>query len=84
VEQVNADPRIDLLVTDYHLGGGETGTQLISELRTAVARPLKAVLITGDTSSAVKELPRDPLLRFASEPVDADELLGMLRALMSL
>jgi transcriptional regulator of aromatic amino acid metabolism len=73
---------IDLLVTDYHLSDGETGTQAILALRAALARPLKAVLITGDTSSAVKELPRDPLLRFASKPIEADELLAMFRALM--
>lgn len=82
LEQVRADPRIDLLVTDYHLSDGETGTQAILALRAALARPLKAVLITGDTSSAVKELPRDPLLRFASKPIEADELLAMFRALM--
>ncbi len=82
LEQAKADPRIDLLVTDYHLSEGEVGTQVISALRAALARPLKAVLMTGDTSSAVKELPRDPLLRLASKPVEADELLAMLRALM--
>jgi len=82
LEQARADPRIDLLVTDYHLSEGETGTQVISALRAALARPLKAVLITGDTSSAVKELPRDPLLRLASKPVEANELLAMLRTLM--
>ncbi len=82
LEQARADPRIDLLVTDYHLSEGETGTQVISALRAALVRPLKAVLITGDTSSAVKELPRDPLLQVASKPIKADELLDMLRALM--
>ena len=82
LEQARADPRIDLLVTDYHLSEGETGTQVISAMRAALARPLKAVLITGDTSSAVKELPRDPLLRFASKPIKADELLDMLGASM--
>ena len=82
LQQARTEPAIDLLVTDYHLSGGETGTQVIDALRAALARPLKAVLITGDTSTAVKELPRDPLLRIASKPVDADELLSMLRALI--
>ena len=43
---------------------------------------MKAVLITGDTSSAVKELPRDPHLRIASKPVKADELLALLGELL--
>ncbi|MBS0389123.1 MAG: response regulator [Proteobacteria bacterium] len=82
LEQARADPRIDLLVTDYHLGNGETGTQVIAALRAALAHRLKAVLITGDTSSAVKELPRDPLLRVASKPIEADELLAMFQELL--
>jgi len=74
---------IDLLVTDYHLSDGETGTQVIAELREALGRPLKAVLMTGDTSSAVQELPRDSHLRVASKPIKAEELLTLLRALLA-
>jgi CheY-like chemotaxis protein len=74
---------IDLLVTDYHLNDGELGTQVIAALRESLALPLKAVLMTGDTSTAVAELPRDPYLRVASKPIDADELLTLLRALLA-
>lgn len=74
---------IDLLISDYHLGEGETGTQVIAALREALGAPLKAVLMTGDTSSAVREIPRDPLLRVASKPIDADELLTLMRALLA-
>lgn len=82
LEQAEADSSIDLVVTDYHLGAGETGTQVISALRAALARPLKAVLITGDTTTAVMEFPGDSLLRFVSKPVQPDELLATIRALM--
>jgi len=74
---------IDLLVTDYHLANGETGTAVISALRESLGKHLKAVLITGDTSTAVKELPRDPFMRIASKPVQADELLTLMRALLA-
>jgi two-component system, sensor histidine kinase len=74
---------IDLLVTDYHLADGETGTAVISALREALGTHLKAVLITGDTSTAVKELPRDPFMRIASKPIQADELLTLMRALLA-
>jgi PAS domain S-box-containing protein len=74
---------IDLLVTDYHLADGETGTAVISALRESLGTYLKAVLITGDTSAAVKELPRDPLMRIASKPIKADELLTLMRALLA-
>ena len=74
---------IDLLVTDYHLSDGETGTQVIATLRETLGFPLKAVLMTGDTSSAVQELPRDSRLRVASKPIKAEELLTLLRALLA-
>jgi two-component system, sensor histidine kinase len=78
-----ADNTIDLLVTDYHLASGETGTAVISALREALGTRLKVVLVTGDTSAAVKELPRDPFMRIASKPVQADELLTLMRALLA-
>jgi PAS domain S-box-containing protein len=75
-------PAPDLLLTDYHLGDGETGTQVLAALRERLAIPLKAVLITGDTSTAIKELQRDPHLRVASKPIEADDLLAQLRSLI--
>jgi two-component system, sensor histidine kinase len=77
------DPRLDLLVTDYHLRDGETGMQVIAALRQALKVPLRAILITGDTSAAMQELRMDPHLRLASKPIKAEELLGMLAALLN-
>jgi CheY-like chemotaxis protein len=74
---------VDLLVTDFHLRDGETGIQVIAALREALRCPLKAVLITGDTSTAMKELPRDPYVRMASKPIRAEELLAIMRALLT-
>ena len=74
---------IDVLVSDYHLSRGETGTQVITALREALGTSLKAILMTGDTSSAIRELPRDPRLRVASKPIDAEELMALLRALLA-
>jgi two-component system, sensor histidine kinase len=83
VQAVSNATSIDLLVTDYHLADGETGTQVITALREALGEPLKAVLMTGDTSSAVRNLPVDTHLRMCSKPVKADELLTVLRALLA-
>lgn len=76
-------PQLDLLVTDYHLSNGETGTQVIAAVRAGLQRPLKAVLITGDTSSAVTELQADGQLRFARKPIRAEELLTLLKSLLA-
>jgi CheY-like chemotaxis protein len=75
------NPDIHLLVTDYHLGAERTGSEVIASLRDILDPKLKAILVTGDTSRAIKELPVDEGLRVISKPVDADELLALLRAL---
>ena len=81
--QAHEHPDLDLLVTDYHLSDDETGTQVIAVLRADLGRQLKAVLITGDTSSAVKELERDERLRLARKPIHAEELLTLLKSLLT-
>jgi PAS domain S-box-containing protein len=77
-------PQLDLLVTDYHLSNEETGTQVISSLRAELGQQLKAVLITGDTSSALKEMRRDERLRLARKPIHAEELLSLLKSLLAM
>ncbi len=83
LQHVRDGAGVDLLVTDYHLGNGETGSQVIVALRDALGLPLKAVLTTGDTSTTIQQLPRDPHLRVTSKPINADELLTLLRALLA-
>ena len=72
----------ELLITDFHLAEGELGTQVIAALRAETGTQLKAVLVTGDTSAIVKELAADPQLRITSKPVNAEELLELLRKLL--
>jgi two-component system, sensor histidine kinase len=83
VRMARSEERIDLLVTDYHLGNGETGSQVIAALRDVMGVSVKAVLITGDTSMAMRGLPLDTRLRMASKPIKAEELLALLRALLA-
>ena len=45
---------------------------------------LPAVLVTGDTSTAMRELSCDDHLRMASKPINPDELLALMRELVSL
>ncbi len=73
----------ELLVTDYHLGNGELGTQVIAALRERVGADLRIILLTGDTSAVIKEMRSDPNLRIMSKPVDAEELLRLLSALLT-
>jgi PAS domain S-box-containing protein len=79
-----AQPGIRLLVTDYHLGNDDTGVKVIAELRTRLGPRLPAILITGDTSSAMRDLRGDEFLRTASKPINPDELLTLVRELSEL
>ena len=72
----------ELLMTDYHLANGELGTEVIAALRGRLQTGLKTILLTGDTSAVVKEMRADPKLRILSKPVDAEELLRLLEALL--
>jgi CheY-like chemotaxis protein len=80
--RIREDPNIDLLITDYHLSDDETGDEVIAAVRSALKRELPAVLVTGDTSSAVRKLRDDPHLRFASKPINADELIAVMSELL--
>ncbi len=49
-------------------GTDETGVQVIAAVRQKLGKQVPAVLMTGDTSTAVQELTCDPRLRTASKP----------------
>jgi PAS domain S-box-containing protein len=81
---VSEGEKVDLLITDYHLRDGETGLTVIAAMRGALGAGLKALLITGDTSSVVRKISQDSNLRIISKPVNADEMLGLLETLLGL
>ncbi len=83
LHQAAEHPDIGLLVTDYHLAAEETGLQVLSAVREVLGPDLKVILITGDTSSAMRARARDSHLRAASKPINADELLTLIRELLA-
>jgi two-component system, sensor histidine kinase len=74
---------IDVLVTDYHLSNRETGSQVITSVREIRGQGLRAVLLTGDTSSAIREVQENALLRIARKPIKAGEFLSLLKELLA-
>jgi PAS domain S-box-containing protein len=65
----------DLLITDYHLGREGTGVELLHTLR-RTAPALPAILVSGDTSQAMREIVRLDALQLLSKPIDANALLS--------
>jgi PAS domain S-box-containing protein len=78
IEKVrDAAAAIDLLITDYHLGT-ETGLDVIASLRERFGAQLPAILLSGDTSPAIRGLTPDERLRVTSKPIEADRLLALI------
>jgi signal transduction histidine kinase len=81
--QMQEGTRFDLLITDYHLEPGRTGTEVIAAAREYFSADFAAILVTGDTSSAVREIQGDARLRIASKPINSRELLSLVRSLLA-
>jgi CheY-like chemotaxis protein len=77
----NGDVR--LLITDFHLADGDLGTDAIQTIRTAYGSPLKAVLITGDTSCAMRDFLLDERVWLITKPINANDFLALLSELVA-
>jgi len=83
VDLLEADGAFDLVITDYHLGENHTGTEVIDAARRIVGASVRAILVTGDTSSAVRGIASHTNLRITSKPINSRELLGLVRELLA-
>ena len=81
-QALREDPRIDVVIADYHLQKGETGIDVIAAARDAAGESLGAVLVSGDTSSTLRDVKSTDRLRIASKPIEADELLSIITELI--
>jgi PAS domain S-box-containing protein len=81
--RLDENPDIRLVISDYHLDDGVLGTEVIAAARARRGSEFRAILVTGDTSSAIAALERDAHLRVTSKPINADELLGLIQTLLA-
>jgi PAS domain S-box-containing protein len=70
-----ADQSPDLLITDYHLRGDETGAEVIRSIRHQIGRDVPVIVVSGDTSDALALQDLNDI-GFLTKPVDIDELLS--------
>ncbi|HUA24446.1 MAG TPA: ATP-binding protein [Steroidobacteraceae bacterium] len=81
-QALRENPRIDLVIADYHLQEGETGLDVIAAARRAAGAHLGAVLVSGDISSALGNVEADDRLRVATKPIRSNKLLSLIRELL--
>ncbi len=72
---------IDVVVSDYHLGDGRNGLELLEKLRATASRDLPAVILSGDTSSVLASIESVSRVELLRKPVDARQLILMLEEL---
>jgi len=71
----------DIVLADYHLGGGDTGLDAVLAVREAVAPGMPCVIISADDSDVVRERARAVGFRFLPKPVNATRLRALVLAL---
>jgi PAS domain S-box-containing protein len=69
----------DVIVSDYHLRGGETGTGVVAAVRAELGWIVPAIFVTGDTARSALTNARLEKAVLLSKPVRADDLLDAVR-----
>lgn len=79
IDRAQANPDLNLVITDYHLKGADTGKQVISAVRKLRGPTFRAIVISGDTTSAVHGFDGDNYLCWMNKPTNSALLLTVLR-----
>ena len=79
--RLDQQPRLDLLMTDFHLGDC-TGVEVIALTRERMGSGLPAILLTADMSAHVQDMAVVERVRIASQPLRAEHLLALIEELV--
>ena len=69
----------DVIVSDYHLRGGETGIGVVRAVRNRLGEAIPVIFVTGDTARSALEKTQIENSRVLSKPMRADELLAIVQ-----
>jgi CheY-like chemotaxis protein len=88
IERTREHLDLDILITDYHLvdistgKDAGTGKDVVSAVRAMCGRELSAIVISGDTGSAIHRFDGDRSLCWLAKPVRPAQLLTLLKHLL--
>jgi CheY-like chemotaxis protein len=80
---VDKSPRLDLLITDYHLPNGKTGFDVINCVRKALGESLPVIMLSGDTSAEIEDRSHEVDVRFMSKPIVPESLVAQVQELLA-
>jgi CheY-like chemotaxis protein len=69
----------DLIVSDFHLRGGETGVGVVTSVRQQIGESIPVVFVTGDTAKAALADSKIDNAVLLNKPVRADDLIAAVR-----
>jgi CheY-like chemotaxis protein len=75
--------RLDVLIVDYHLGNGITGTEVAEDFARLLGHAVPTVILTGDPANAEVPWLADAPVWVARKPLLPDTLLAALPALVA-
>jgi two-component system CheB/CheR fusion protein len=73
----------DIVISDFHLPGGETGRRVVERVRGTIGRNIPALLLTGEIRETLAPESSVDSDRILHKPVDANLLLGQVGELMA-
>jgi signal transduction histidine kinase/CheY-like chemotaxis protein len=76
------NPCVNLIISDFRLGGDTNGIEAIQMLRALAGKPIAACLVTGDTDASVKNQAQEAGLFFLQKPVRPAKLRSLLRHML--
>ena len=74
--------KLDVLIVDYHLGGGMTGTEVAEEFARLLGHAVPTVILTADPANAEVPWLADAPVWVARKPLMPETLLAALPALV--
>jgi signal transduction histidine kinase/CheY-like chemotaxis protein len=74
----------DVVISDYHLSGGESGIELVQRLRTACGSEIPAVLVSADVTEELHGAAKRAGLIVLHKPLQAAKLRTLLHHLRTL
>jgi CheY-like chemotaxis protein len=74
--------KLDVLIVDYHLGDGMTGTEVAEEFARLLGHAVPTIILTGDPANAEVPWLSDAPVWLARKPLRPETLMAALPALV--
>jgi DNA-binding response OmpR family regulator len=82
-QAVGADMRFDAIITDYRMGPGMNGVELVKEMERRAGRRFPALILTSETTEASLTDIAESGIDLAHKPISEEELRGKVSLMLA-